>query len=69
MSDLSLNTCTPRPRTNLWARLSTWRALGRQRRDLAKLDTQQLCDVGISAKQAAAEADRPVWDVPAHWTR
>ncbi|MFT5648714.1 MAG: hypothetical protein ACI9TZ_000179, partial [Yoonia sp.] len=35
----------------------------------AKLDTQQLCDVGISAKQAAAEADRPVWDVPAHWTR
>ncbi|MCO4847102.1 MAG: DUF1127 domain-containing protein [Yoonia sp.] len=69
MSDLSLNICTPRPRSNLWTRLSAWRALGRQRRDLARLDAQQLCDIGISAAQAATEAARPVWDAPAHWTR
>lgn len=69
MSGLSLNTCIPCPRTSLWTRLSAWRALGRQRRDLAKLDAQQLCDIGISAQQAKTEAARPVWDAPAHWTR
>ncbi len=69
MSDLSLNTCIPRSRISLWTRLSAWRALGRQRRDLAKLDAQQLCDIGVSAQQAKTEAARPVWDAPAHWTR
>ena len=69
MPDLSLNSCTPRPRTSLWARLTVWRALGRQRRDLAGLDAHQLRDIGITAQQAATEAARPVWDAPAHWTR
>ena len=26
-------------------------------------------DIGLSGAQATAEARRPVWDVPSHWTR
>lgn len=69
MSDLSLQACTPRPRASIWGRLAVWRALGKQRRDLARLDQDQLCDIGLSAGEARIEADRPVWDVPNHWTK
>ncbi|MGY9030648.1 MAG: DUF1127 domain-containing protein [Rhodobacterales bacterium] len=49
--------------------MTVWRALGRQRRDLAGLDAHQLRDIGITAQQAETEAARPVWDAPSHWTR
>jgi uncharacterized protein YjiS (DUF1127 family) len=26
-----------------------------------------LCDIGITADDAQAEAGKPVWDVPRHW--
>ncbi|MBM1687619.1 DUF1127 domain-containing protein [Sulfitobacter geojensis] len=41
----------------------------RSRRQLAALDQHQLDDLGISAKAAQAEANRPIWDVPAHWVK
>lgn len=39
----------------------------RQRRALARLDDNALVDLGISRKDADAEAKRPLWDVPAAW--
>lgn len=44
-------------------------AVLRSRRQLAALDQHQLDDLGISAKAAQAEANRPIWDVPAHWVK
>lgn len=41
--------------------------LGRQRRALAKLDSRSLQDMGLSPREAAKEARRPLWDVPAGW--
>ena len=42
-------------------------ALLRSRRALARLDPDQLEDVGLTAAQAQAEAQKPVWDAPASW--
>lgn len=44
-------------------RLAIWRT----RRALAKLDSNQLKDIGISAAQARREARLAVWDVPSNW--
>jgi uncharacterized protein YjiS (DUF1127 family) len=48
-----------------------WRALAlrAQRRRLGQLDEAALRDIGVTPAQAQAEAERPVWDVPAHWRR
>ena len=43
-------------------------ALHRQRAALRRLDAQALADIGISRAQADAEANRPLWDAPAHWS-
>lgn len=43
---------------------ATWR----QRQSLKDLDAHLLRDIGISAGDACAEAQRPIWDVPVHWT-
>lgn len=43
--------------------------LYRQRRSLASLDDHMLRDLGMTRDQAQHEADRPVWDAPAHWGR
>lgn len=40
-----------------------------QRRHLARLDRDQLADLGLSAEQARIEAARSFWDVPQHWLR
>lgn len=42
-------------------------ALYRQRRTLNDLDAHMLDDIGITKAEAEAEANRPVWDVPAFW--
>lgn len=42
-------------------------ALWRSRRALAALSPDQLRDVGLSARDAAAEAARAPWDAPAAW--
>jgi uncharacterized protein YjiS (DUF1127 family) len=43
------------------------RELARQRHALRHLDPKILDDIGITREQALREADRPTWDVPAHW--
>lgn len=40
-----------------------------QRQSLRDLDAARLDDIGLTAKAAAAEANRPFWDVPASWRR
>jgi len=41
--------------------------LYRQRRRLARLDAAALDDLGLTLRDARAEARRPLWDVPQHW--
>jgi len=41
----------------------------RQRAVLKSLDDSRLMDLGLTYADAAREAKRPVWDVPAHWRR
>lgn len=41
----------------------------RQRQALRGLDDRRLADIGLTARQADAEAHRPFWDVPATWRR
>ncbi|MDE9451193.1 DUF1127 domain-containing protein [Aliiroseovarius sp. Z3] len=39
----------------------------RERRALANLDATLLKDIGLTPDAAYREANRPVWDIPAHW--
>jgi uncharacterized protein YjiS (DUF1127 family) len=34
---------------------------------LKQLEPHRLADIGISPKQAALDAKKPIWDVPARW--
>lgn len=53
----------------MFAHLTQYFGLARQRRQLAQLDAHQLADIGITQAEAAAESRRPVWDAPSHWTK
>jgi len=44
-------------------------AVWRSRRALAALDDAALADIGLSRFEAAAEANRPFWDVPQTWRK
>lgn len=44
-------------------------ALWRSRRALARLDARALDDIGLSPREAATEAAKPIWDVPSYWQR
>lgn len=44
-------------------------ALWQSRRRLATLDDAALRDLGLTREEALDEAERPVWNVPAHWLR
>jgi len=48
---------------NPFTALAVWRS----RRALARLDARALEDIGITARRAADEAAKPIWDVPATW--
>jgi len=56
---------TPR---RLLARISTAIAVRRQRAELARLPETLLADLGLTRAEALAEAQRPLWDVPARWS-
>lgn len=43
--------------------LLTWMRIARQRRLLARLDDRALADIGLSRREALAEAHRPFWDM------
>ena len=46
---------------NLYARLRQWQRNSRTRRQLARLDSRQLADAGISEAQRQLELDKPFW--------
>ncbi len=50
-----------------WARLAL--IARAQRNALARLDAAALSDIGITARDALTEAQRPAWDVPSSWRR
>lgn len=56
-----------RRRTGVLGLVSAVDALWRQRKALSELAPHLLKDIGISAKLARNEADRPFWDIPSHW--
>lgn len=64
-----ITTSAGRRRTRLHplARLVHLFAVRRQRRALLKLDDRALEDIGISRKEARAEASRSFWDAPETW--
>ena len=41
--------------------------LRQQRAALRQMDATRLADLGISQREAAIEAAKPLWDVPSHW--
>ena len=56
-------------RPNLWTRLGMMLAVRRQRKALKDLDAHRLADIGITDRDAYIEAEKPVWDVPRHWSQ
>ena len=56
-------------RTGLFAHVARMIAVGKQRRALKSLDAHLLRDIGITQQKALNEAKKPVWDVPAHWSK
>ncbi len=44
-------------------------AAHRQRQSLRGMDAARLADIGLTARQADAECNRPFWDVPHSWRR
>ena len=56
--------CAPAAR---WPNLHSLFGLWRSRRALAQLSAEQLHDIGLTVEDAAQEARRAPWDVPAHW--
>lgn len=64
----SLGRVGPAPHSHsVFARLRIALTVWRQRRQLDRLDAEQLTDLGLTADDAAREAARPIWDVPGHW--
>ena len=62
--------CPPAPaRPGLFRRLRACLAVRTSRKQLAVLDARLLDDVGLASEAARAEAQRPLWDVPAHWLK
>ncbi|GAA6174698.1 DUF1127 domain-containing protein [Sulfitobacter pacificus] len=59
--------CPSKP--GLAARILGALAVLRSRRQLAELDQDRLDDLGISPEAAQTEANRAIWDVPAHWVK
>ena len=64
-------TATARPsitkRFPVYATLVQLHDVWRQRRALKSLDAAALSDIGVTYKQARAEAGRPIWDAPQNW--
>jgi uncharacterized protein YjiS (DUF1127 family) len=58
-----------RARRNLVGLMLAALAARRERRALARLDSDRLRDIGLTSSQVRTEATRPIWNVPAHWLR
>ncbi|WP_084066132.1 DUF1127 domain-containing protein [Marivita hallyeonensis] len=55
------------PRKGFLARVNAAMALRRSRARLAELDDHMLADIGLTSRDAEAEANRPIWDAPQTW--
>ncbi|MEM1375034.1 MAG: DUF1127 domain-containing protein [Pseudomonadota bacterium] len=69
MTDLTTTLTRPSRRGGLLSMMSHWTRVARSRRSLARLDADQLADVGLSSDEAEAETKRAFWDAPATWRR
>ena len=68
MIDFTYGHANSRPsKAGFLTKLLSFAALRKQRNDLANLTSAQLADIGVSAKEASIEAQKPVWDVPSNW--
>lgn len=56
-------------KTSLLGWLMAADAAYRSRVQLAGLEAFRLDDLGLNEKVAKKEARKPIWDVPAHWTK
>ncbi len=54
---------------SLVERLLDLMSLGRSRRRLRDLEEHLLRDIGVTAAEARREAEKPIWNAPAHWLR
>lgn len=65
-------TCVDRvdikPRISLWTRMANMLNVRHQRKTLKDLDDHMLRDIGLTREEAMIEAEKPVWDVPRHWS-
>lgn len=55
------------PRQNWLARIAVMMRLRKSRRDLSRLNEDQLFDIGLTHDQVETELQRRIWDVPPHW--
>lgn len=60
-------TLTLRRPTGLVSKVAAILALFSERRRLANMPDYMLDDLGITRREAEAEARRPIWDSPSHW--
>jgi len=45
----------------IMAKAKFWASRSRQRKQLARLDTRMLADIGVTAEQAKLEVMKPFW--------
>ena len=70
MTTLSLNTPARRaPKSGILAAIMRLDARFRQANALRQLDAERLADLGLTRRQADAQAGGLTWDVPLHWQR
>lgn len=51
----------------LWIGVMARHSIWRQRQALKRMDDATLRDIGLTRRQALAEAKRPIWDAPETW--
>ncbi|MEL7106613.1 MAG: DUF1127 domain-containing protein [Pseudomonadota bacterium] len=56
-----------RRQTGLLEKIAAFLALFSERRRLAAMPDHMLADLGITRREAEAEARRSIWDSPSHW--
>ncbi len=70
ISNNSVRSVSALPRPNgILSNIGLAMAARGQRKALKYLDDAALRDIGLSRAEAEEEANRPIWDVPAHWRR
>jgi uncharacterized protein YjiS (DUF1127 family) len=69
MTMLTASQCHSPARPSVLSRAKSLIVVWQQRQALRALDERALNDIGITRREAEAEAARPFWDAPATWRR